>query len=128
MLIHQGEARSSKADRHLAWSLAGVAGALNAAGFYAVALYSANMTGNVSALADHLGMRNLTSAAPYLALVMTFISGAMISTLLVNAGRRRGLAGIYAVASSLRRFCWPALGARICGCWPWSAAPAWQWD
>lgn len=96
MLIQQGEARSSKADRHLAWSLAGVAGALNAAGFYAVGLYSANMTGNVSALADHLGMGELAIAAPYLALVATFISGAMVSTLLVNAGRRRGLAGIYA--------------------------------
>ena len=96
MLVQQGEARSSEADRHLAWSLAAVAGALNAAGFYALGLYSANMTGNVSALADHLGMGDLAVAAMYLALVVTFIAGALISTLLVNAGRRRGLAGIYA--------------------------------
>jgi uncharacterized membrane protein YoaK (UPF0700 family) len=98
MLIQQGKTRSGEADRHLAWSLAGIAGALNTAGFYAVGLYSANMTGNVSALSDHLGGGDLAIAAFYLALVATFVSGAVVSTLLVNAGRRRGLAGIYAYA------------------------------
>jgi predicted transposase YbfD/YdcC len=36
MLILSGKARDGVADRRLAWSLAGIAGALNAAGFYAV--------------------------------------------------------------------------------------------
>lgn len=96
MLVQQGEARTSEADRHLAWTLAGVAGALNTAGFYAAGLYSANMTGNVSALSDHLGIGDVVVATLYLALVANFILGAIVSTLLVNAGRRRGLAGIYA--------------------------------
>ena len=96
MLVQQGKTRSGKADRRLAWSLAGIAGALNTAGFYAVGLYSANMTGNVSALANHLGVGDLADAALYLALVAAFVLGAIVSTLLINAGRRRRLAGIYA--------------------------------
>ena len=98
MLIQQGEARSGTADQHLAWSLAGIAGALNTAGFYAVGLYSSNMTGNVSALADHIGVGDLAAAAVYFALVATFIAGAAATTLLINAGRRRGLASIYALS------------------------------
>ncbi|MGI4802967.1 MAG: YoaK family protein [Janthinobacterium lividum] len=110
MLIQQGKARSSDADRHLACSLAGMAGALNTAGFYAVGLYSSNMTGNVSALADHLGVRDLAVAALYLTLVATFVSGAIVSTLLINVGRRRRLAGIYAVSLLLEALLLAALG------------------
>ena len=52
---------------------------------------SANMTGNISALSDHVGIGELVPAAVYLALIGTFISGTIVSTLLVNAGRRRRL-------------------------------------
>lgn len=96
MLIRSGEARSSDVDRRLAWSLAGIAGALNTAGFYAVGLYSSNMTGNVSGIADQLVLHGLALAATYLALVAAFIAGAAVSALLVNAGRRRQITGIYA--------------------------------
>lgn len=96
MLVQQGQARSGNADRRLACTLAAIAGALNAAVFDAAGLFSANMTGNVSLLADRLGLADLAHAALYLALVATFVTGALLSTLLVNAGRRRRLAGIYA--------------------------------
>ena len=98
MLVQAGEARDGGADRRLAWSLAGIAGALNAAGFYAVGVFSSNMTGNVSSLADHLALADLTAAAPYLGLVAAFISGAAVSAVLVNAGRRRGMTHIYALS------------------------------
>ena len=98
MLIQSGEARDGAADRRLAWSLAGIAGAMNAAGFYAVGVFSSNMTGNVSSLADHLALANLAAAMPYLGLVAAFISGAAASAMLVNAGRRRGMARIYALS------------------------------
>ena len=98
MLIQTGEARDDAADRRLAWSLAGIAGALNAAGFYAVGVFSSNMTGNVSSLADRLALANVAGGMPYLGLVATFVSGAAVSAMLVNAGRRRGLAGIYAMS------------------------------
>ena len=96
MLIRLGEARDNRTDARLAWSLAGIAGALNTAGFYADNLYSSNMTGNVSALADHLALADLGMAATYLALVVIFITGAAVSALLINAGRRREMVGIYA--------------------------------
>ncbi len=98
MLVRQGDARSSGTDRRLAVSLAAIAGALNAAGFYDVGLYSSNMSGNVSALADHLVLGSLTVAAVYLTVVATFIAGAGASTVLTNAGRRRSISGIYAAS------------------------------
>ena len=98
MLIQSGDTRDGGADRRLAWSLAGIAGALNAAGFYAVGVFSSNMTGNVSSLADHLALADLAAAAPYLGLVATFVSGAAVSAVLINAGRRRRMAHIYALS------------------------------
>jgi uncharacterized membrane protein YoaK (UPF0700 family) len=98
VLTRLGEARDGGADRNLACALAGIAGALNTAGFYADSLYSSNMTGNVSALADHLAVADFRVAGTYLALVAIFISGAAVSALLINAGRRRQLIGIYALS------------------------------
>jgi uncharacterized membrane protein YoaK (UPF0700 family) len=96
VLTRLGEARIGSADRRLAWSLAGIAGALNTAGFYAMGVFSSNMTGNVAVLADHLALADFTVAAAYLALVATFVAGAAVSALLINAGRRRHVTGIYA--------------------------------
>lgn len=91
------EVRTVSNDRNLACILAAVAGALNTAGFYIVGLYSSNMTGNVSALADQATTGGYLAAAIYLALVVIFIAGAATSTVLINAGRRSGMAGVYAV-------------------------------
>ncbi|WP_158913231.1 YoaK family protein [Caulobacter sp. S45] len=96
MLISQGDARSVDADRRLACTLAAVAGALNAAAFQAVGFFSANMTGNVSALSAHLAVNDLLTAAFYLSIVAAFIGGALVSTLLINLGRRRRVHAIYA--------------------------------
>ena len=98
MLVQSGEVRDGGADRRLAWSLAGIAGALNAAGFYAVSVFSSNMTGNVSSLADHLALADMAAAVPYLGLVASFVSGAAVSAVLINAARRRGMARIYALS------------------------------
>ena len=96
MLIHEGAARTNRIDERLAWTFAAIAGALNAAGFYAFGAYSANMTGNVSALADHLGLGEARMALSGLLLVLAFVMGAVVATLLVGAGRARGLPGVYA--------------------------------
>lgn len=97
MLVQQGAARSDAVDRRLACSLAGVAGALNASAFYAVGFFSANMTGNISTLSDHIAVGQWLPGLFYLAIVLAFILGAMVSTLLIDAGRRRGVHGIFAV-------------------------------
>lgn len=96
MLISQGAARNERINLNLACSLALIAGSLNAAAFYAVGFFAANMTGNVSALSDHLATAQWGPGLFFLAIVVTFIVGATVSSLLVNAGRRRGIAGIYA--------------------------------
>jgi uncharacterized membrane protein YoaK (UPF0700 family) len=96
MLVRYGEQRDSSSDRRLACSLAAVAGALNTAAFHAVGFFSANMTGNVSSLSDRIALGNLTTGAFFLGIVVIFIVGSTVSTLLINAGRRREHDGIYA--------------------------------
>ncbi|TCU13479.1 YoaK family protein [Rhizobium sullae] len=96
MLIRQGHERNDQIDRKLASCLAAIAGALNAAAFYAVGFFSANMTGNVSTFSDHIAVGGWLSALFYLAIIVTFILGATVSTLLINAGRRRNMHAIYA--------------------------------
>ncbi|WP_392713913.1 YoaK family protein [Rhizobium ruizarguesonis] len=96
MLVRQGSHRNEKIDRGLAASLAAIAGALNASAFYAVGFFSANMTGNVSTLSDHLAVGQWVSALFYGGIVLAFVLGAAVSTLIVNEGRRRGMHAIYA--------------------------------
>ena len=96
MLIHQGAARNERIDVFLACWLAGIAGALNAAAFYAIGFFAANMTGNVSALSDHIATFQGWSSLFYLSIVLVFILGSTVSSLIINAGRRRGIGGIYA--------------------------------
>jgi uncharacterized membrane protein YoaK (UPF0700 family) len=96
MLIREGTDRTVAIDLKLASSLAGIAGALNAAGFQAAGFFSANMTGNVSSLSDYLGLANFGLAGIFAALVLTFIGGAFCSGLLIEAGRSREIRGIYA--------------------------------
>jgi len=96
MLIRQGEDRDSVLDRKLAFALAAVAGGLNAAAFHEVGFFSANMTGNVSALSSLLAMGQWAHGLGYLAIVLAFVIGAMVSTLVINAGLRREIVTIYA--------------------------------
>ncbi len=96
MLIREGQSRSIAVDRRLASALALIAGGLNSAGFYAVGIFSSNMTGNVSMLADRVALGELAIAAFYLALIGLFVFGAAISTLLISMGRRKQITRIYA--------------------------------
>lgn len=96
MLVRQGTHRNEKIDRRLAACLAAIAGALNASAFYAVGFFSANMTGNVSTLSDHLAIGQWLSALFYGGIVLAFVLGAAVSTLIVNEGRRRSVQAIYA--------------------------------
>jgi uncharacterized membrane protein YoaK (UPF0700 family) len=88
--------RSDSADRRLAWSLATIAGAVNAAGFYAAGHYTSHMTGTMSLLADALALGEFGDALVALAVVASFIAGAAVSTLLINRAQRRLPNGAYA--------------------------------
>ncbi len=110
MLVRQGTHRNEKIDRHLAASLAAIAGALNASAFYAVGFFSANMTGNVSTLSDHLAVGQWLSSLLYGGIVIAFILGAATSTLIVNAGQRRNVHAIYAYSILTEAILLAALG------------------
>lgn len=96
MLIREGSDRNERADQALASVLAAVAGALNAAAFYAVGFFSANMTGNASTVSIRIAIGQWVTALFYLSIIMAFMFGAATSTFLINAGRRRQHAGVYA--------------------------------
>lgn len=96
MLVREGDERTNELDIRLAALLAGIAGSLNAAGFQATGFFSANMTGNVSALSDHLGLAQFGLAGLFFSLLITFIAGSFVSGLLIEAGRRNGIRAIYA--------------------------------
>lgn len=111
MLISTDAARTFNTDSHLACTLAAVAGALNTAAFESVGFFSANMTGNISSLSDHLAKANLTAGIFFLAIVLLFIAGSAVSTLIINAGRRRAISTIYAVNIFIEGLALVLLGA-----------------
>lgn len=111
MLIRQGDARTLGADTRLACALAAVAGALNAAAFQAVGFFAANMTGNVSSLSDKLALGQWAMVALFLLIVLAFVGGGVISTLLVNVGRRHEVSSIYALSVLLE-----GAGLVVLGC------------
>lgn len=98
MLITEGDGRTLGVDIRLAAVLAGVAGAVNAAGFQATGFFSANMTGNVSALSDYAALGNFAAAGLFGSLVIAFIAGAVASGLLIEVGRRNQIVAIYALS------------------------------
>lgn len=96
MLLLEKGSRTFLHNRQLGCSLAFVAGAINVAGFMSVGAYCANMTGNVTAFAIGLQKGQVEAVITCLALIAGFFLGAVMCTLLVSAGRRRGQKAIYA--------------------------------
>lgn len=96
MLIKQGEERNNGVDCKLACLLAFVAGAVNAAAFYAAGFFSANMTGNVSSLSAHIMHGDVRKALFIGTIILAFVGGSLCSTMLINIGKRRKIEAIYA--------------------------------
>lgn len=97
MLIKVGDARTLNIDLILAGLLSSIAGALNAVGFILAGSFTANMTGNISAFADHLATGAMTMAFSFLGLVVAFISGAGMAALAIQAGERWQIRSVYAL-------------------------------
>lgn len=98
MLIKVGDHRSANIDLVLAGLLSSVAGALNAVGFLIAGSFTANMTGNISAFADHLANGASGLAFSFLGLVVAFISGATIVAFAIQVGERKNIRSVYALA------------------------------
>jgi uncharacterized membrane protein YoaK (UPF0700 family) len=89
--------RTRGANLQLGGILAFVAGAVNAGGFLAVARYTSHVTGVLSSIADELVLGHTTLALAGVALVASFMIGAMVTALLVNWSRRHGLHAEFAL-------------------------------
>jgi uncharacterized membrane protein YoaK (UPF0700 family) len=110
------QARSARANRHLGFALAGVAGAMNAGGFLAVHKYTSHMTGVVSSAADSLALGAGDLVLDALGAILSFLLGAASTALLVNYGRRRGLSSEYALPllfEAVLLLAFGVLGARL---------------
>lgn len=92
-----GKDRSQQANRHLAFFLSFIAGAINAGGFLAVGQYTSHMSGIVSSMADNLALGSIGLMLASLASLLAFLAGAMTSALLINWGRRQALQAEYAL-------------------------------
>lgn len=92
-----GRQRSYRADRQLGWSLAAVAGAINAGGFLAVGQYTSHVTGAVSSFTDNFVLGETRVALTAVAAVLAFMAGAMTCAIMVNFARRRDLTSEYAL-------------------------------
>lgn len=89
--------RSEARDRHLAFYLTFVAGAINAGGFMAVHQYTSHMSGIVSAIADNLVLGNSLLVFVGFSSLLSFVAGAAASAVLINWARRRNLESEYAL-------------------------------
>ncbi len=98
LLTKEGNARTAAMNRQLAWSMAFVAGAVNAGGFLAIAHYTSHMTGVVSQMADAAAAGDYGVLWTALGMLLCFMTGAALSTLLVSLGKRRHMRGRYALS------------------------------
>lgn len=91
-----GKERNAVSNRHLGYSLAFIAGAINAGGFFAVDQYTSHMTGIVSAMTDDLALGNVGLALAGLGALLSFLCGAACSAILINWARHRNMQSEYA--------------------------------
>ncbi|WP_118184539.1 YoaK family protein [Paraburkholderia phosphatilytica] len=89
--------RSDATNRRLGRSLAFVAGAANAGGFFAVGQYTSHMSGIVSSVADNLALGDLKLVVAGVGSLLSFLVGAATSAILINWGRRKHFHSRYAM-------------------------------
>ncbi|MEA5098463.1 MAG: YoaK family protein [Burkholderiaceae bacterium] len=106
-----GKKRSPRANVHLGWSLAFIAGAMNAGGFLAVKQYTSHMTGIVSSVADGVALGNFEFALAGIGALLSFTIGAAISELMINWARNRRLHSEYALSLMFEAMLLLAFGA-----------------
>jgi len=113
-----GKIRSRDANRQLGCMLAFIAGAVNAGGFLAVQHYTSHMTGIVSAMADQLVLGMYGFVLVGVSALLSFLLGAVASTLMVRHSRQRNLHSAYAlplVVEAGLLLCFGLLGSQISG-------------
>lgn len=92
-----GATRSERGNAHLAFVMAVVAGAINAVGFVAVAIYTSHMTGMTASVSDHVAAAEWRLILPPGTAILAFLAGAASTAILFNWMRRRETSGRFAV-------------------------------
>ena len=111
-----GKERSAEANVQLGLSLAFVAGATNAGGFLAVNQYTSHMTGIASSMADDLALGDIGLVLAGAGSMLSFITGAACSSIMINWGRQRQLQSEYAMPlmlESVLLLCFGILGGNL---------------
>lgn len=98
LLVKQGAERSRHLNRQLAWSLAFIAGAVNAGGFLAVQTFTSHVTGVVSRAANEFVQGNPAVALAAVGVVVCFFAGAFSAGFLISLGRRHRFQAHYALS------------------------------
>ena len=98
LLSRRGNARKIYLDRQLAWSLAFVAGAINAGGFLAIHVYTSHVTGAVARASDEWALGHHDLAWDAFGAVLSFMLGAAFAGSLINFGQRRRFRSHYALS------------------------------
>lgn len=100
-----GPRRNARSDQALALYLAGIAGAANAGGFFALGQYTSHMTGYLSQLADHLVIGDPGIVAVAMLAIAAFTAGAVSCTVLVHWARQRMGRQQYALPLAVQGVC-----------------------
>ena len=111
-----GRKRSKESNRHLGFTLAFIAGATNAGAYRAVKLYTSHMTGMVSSMADNVVLGNSDLALSSFGGIISFLSGAATTAIMVNLARRRHMHSEFAfplLLEALLMLCFGLLGTQL---------------
>mgnify|MGYP003366327997 FL=1 len=92
-----GKTRTLRANQQLGVALSFIAGAINAGGFLAVHQYTSHMTGFMSAVSDNLIVGNALLVIAGIGSMISFVSGAAATAIMVNWARHRNLHSTYAI-------------------------------
>lgn len=92
-----GRERSERANRHLGFVLAFVAGAINSGAFIVIERYTSHMTGVTSSIANGFATGNVKYALAGVGALVSFMGGAAFSEIVINWARNRGLQSEYAL-------------------------------
>ena len=86
-LSHHGHERTLRENIILAFSLAGVAGGVNAVGFMELGVFTSNVSGTGTRLGEALARDEHSVAVVCSIILLSFLCGAMTATLLVERAR-----------------------------------------
>ena len=98
MFEHSGLGRSDRQNRILAGYLAFVGGFVNSVGFVLIGSFTSHVTGNVGRFANDLAYRRYDAAAAVLPMLLAFLGGAIVASMIVESDLFGRKSNSYAVA------------------------------